>query len=369
MTEPEPLRETPPATGPHKIDPLDLYALHPESVREPPSSFKERLRYLGPGLILVGGIVGSGEIILTTSLGALVGFSMLWFVLLSCWSKNILQSELARYSIASGEPFLHAFDRLPGKVPAFGGKKVSWYIYLWLLWIIPGILGGGGIYGGAGQVIHAVLPFLGSEWWTIGLAVLSSVIIWTGSYGGIERLLTVLVFTFTVVTLVCAALQQTTEYAITWDEFQSGLTFSFPAFATLAALAMYGATGVGTPDQIFYTYWCVEKGYARFTGPSDDSEDWVQRARGWIKVMQLDVILTLILLTCATIPFYFLGAGILNDLGQQPDGLETISVLSNIYTETLGDWAFWLFMVGAFVILFSTCISGLGGGSRTFAGV
>ncbi len=130
---------------------------------------------------------------------------------------------------------------------------------------------------------------------------------------------------------------------------------------------MYGATGVGTPDQIFYTYWCVEKGYARFTGPSDDSEDWVQRARGWIKVMQLDVILTLILLTCATIPFYFLGAGILNDLGQQPDGLETISVLSNIYTETLGDWAFWLFMVGAFVILFSTCISGLGGGSRTFA--
>ncbi len=83
--------------------------------------------------------------------------------------------------------------------------------------------------------------------------------------------------------------------------------------------------------------------------------------------MQLDVILTLILLTCATIPFYFLGAGILNDLGQQPDGLETISVLSNIYTETLGDWAFWLFMVGAFVILFSTCISGLGGGSRTFA--
>ena len=181
MAEEQPNEGIAPATQAHKIDLSDLYALHPQAVREPPRGFKETLRYLGPGLILVGSVVGSGEIILTTSLGALVGFSMLWFVLLSCWSKNIIQSELARYAIASGEPFLHTFDRLPGKLPAFGGKKVSWYIYFWLLWIIPGILGGGGIYGGAGQVIHAALPFLGSEWWTFVLAFGASAIILTGS--------------------------------------------------------------------------------------------------------------------------------------------------------------------------------------------
>ncbi len=347
---------------------IDLYALAPESVRDPPRNFKERLRFLGPSLILVGGIVGSGEIILTTSLGALVGFSMLWFVLLSCWSKNIIQSELARYSVSTGEPFLHAFNRLPGKIRAFRGKRVSWYIYFWLLLIIPGVfLAGGGIYGGAGQVIHAAIPAIGSEWWTVGLAVLSSVIICTGSYKGIERLLTVMVLSFTIVTLICAVLLQTTEYAITWDQVQGGLTFSFPVFAILVALGMYSATGVGTADQIFYTYWCVEKGYARFTGPVNDSKDWVKRARGWIKVMHLDVILSLILLTFATIPFYMLGAGILHQLGQQPDGLETISVISSIYTRILGGWAFWLFMAGAFIVLFSTCISGLGGGARTFA--
>ncbi len=75
----------------------------------------------------------------------MVGFSMLWFVLLSCWSKNIIQAELARFAIATGEPFLHAFDRLPGKFPAFNGKRVSWHIYFWLIWIIPGIFGGEGI--------------------------------------------------------------------------------------------------------------------------------------------------------------------------------------------------------------------------------
>ena len=109
----------------------DLYGLHPDAIQEPPTDLKGRLKFLGPGLVLVGSVVGSGEIILTTTLGALVGFSMLWFVLVSCWSKNIVQAELGRYTVSSGEPFLHAFNHLPGKLPAFRGKKVSWYIYFW----------------------------------------------------------------------------------------------------------------------------------------------------------------------------------------------------------------------------------------------
>lgn len=345
----------------------DLYALDPKAVREPPQGLKGTLKFLGPGLILVGSVVGSGEIILTTTLGSVVGFTMLWYVLVSCWSKNIVQAELARYSVASGEPFLHAFNRLPGKLPGFNEKKVSWYIYFWLLWIIPGQLIGGGIYGGAGQAIHTAMPFLGSEWWTIILAATASVIVLTGTYKFLENLMTFLVVSFTFITLTCAVLLQMTPYAITWADVQSGLTFEFPAAAVLAAVAMFGGTGIGTSEQMAYTYWCVEKGYARFSGPADPSNAWVQRARGWIKVMQTDVVLTLLLLTCATIPFYMLGAGVLFRTGQVPDGLETVTVLSNMYTETLGPWAFWLFMVGAFFVLYSTSVSGLGAGVRTFA--
>ena len=38
-----------------------------------------------------------------------------------------------------------------------------------------------------------------------------------------------------------------------------------------------------------------------------------------------------------------------------------------MYTETLGQWAYWLFMFGALFVLFSTVVSGLGGGARVFA--
>ena len=173
--------------------------------------------------------------------------------------------------------------------------------------------------------------------------------------------------TFTVITVTCAVLLQLTPYAITWQEEMGGLTFHWPEVAVVAALASSAGTGVGSSEQMAYTYWCVEKGYARFAGPFDDSDDWVRRAKGWIKVMQTDAKLTLVLLTCATIPFYMLGAGVLYRLNQRPNGLETISVLSNMYTETLGPWAFNLFLVGAFFVLFSTVVSGLGASSRVFA--
>lgn len=342
------------------------YALDPEGIQKPPVGIGNSLKFLGPGIILVGSVVGSGELILTTTLGAAVGFSMLWWVLLSCWGKNIIQAELGRYTVSSGEPFLHAFNRLPGKLPGPRGK-VSWFIYLWLFSIIPVHMSGGGIYGAAGQAVHMAFPILESKWWTIILAGLASVLILTGTYLFLERLLTFMVVTFTFISITCAILLQFTEYAITWSDLGAGFQFKFPAFAVALALGMYGGTGIGGGEQMAYTYWCVEKGYARFVGKRDGSDGWVARARGWISVMQKDVVLTMVMLTCATISFYMLGAGLLHRLNTVPNGLETVSIISNTYTHSLGEWAYWLFMVGAFLVLYSSVVSGLGGRARVFA--
>ena len=351
-----------------KRDTEDPYVLRSEYIQEPPVGFWNTVKFLGPGLILVGSVVGSGEIILTTTLGATVGFVMLWWMLLSCWGKSIVQAELGRYAVSSGKTALAAFNDIPGKI-SFFRSKISWFILLWFLQQIPGLMGGGGIYGGAGQAMSMMMPFLDSRYWTIIVAAVAAALILSGTYRFLEMLLTFMVVTFTFITLACAVLLQFTEFAITWSDVGAGLRFDFPAFAIAAALAAYGGTGVNAGESMAYTYWCTEKGYARFTGPTDDSEGWVNRARGWIRVMQTDVVLTLLVLTFATIPFYMLGAGVLNRMGQMPDGLDTLSILSNMYTQTLGQWAWWLFMVGGFFVLFSTVVSGLGGGSRMIADV
>jgi len=53
---------------------LDPYRLKPEDVVEPPRSFVAILRRIGPGIILCASIVGSGELIATTTLGAQAGY-------------------------------------------------------------------------------------------------------------------------------------------------------------------------------------------------------------------------------------------------------------------------------------------------------
>ena len=100
----------------------DQYTQPEGAQLEPPKTLFERVKYLGPSVIISATIVGSGEIVLTAGLGAAVGYIMIWWVLLSCWSKSILQAELARYVVLSGDTYVRALNRIPGKLPGPRGK-------------------------------------------------------------------------------------------------------------------------------------------------------------------------------------------------------------------------------------------------------
>jgi len=332
-------------------------------IRLPPKTWRDRLKYLGPSVIVSGSIVGSGEIILTSSLGAAAGFVLLWWVLLSCWIKSLIQAELSRYIVISGDTYLRALNRIPGRVWGPRGR-VSWTIWLGLGAFVPGVLGVSGILGGAGQALALLVPTIDSKIGTAIVGVACAVILGTGGYRWLERVMIFLVVTFTATTLVCAIVMQWTDFAIGTNDIARGLVFDFPMEYMVLALAVYGYTGVNSGETSAYTYWCIEKGYPAFIGDRSDDPGWIDRARGWVRVLHMDVWLTLIILTCATLPFYVLGAGVLHEMGVQPDGLETVAVLSNMFTQTLGPWALWVFGTGAFLILFSTTLAAIGGGGR-----
>ena len=63
---------------------IDPYRLDPKHVQIPPRSLSATFRRIGPGLILTGGIVWTGELIATTILGAENGYTLLWLIVLSC---------------------------------------------------------------------------------------------------------------------------------------------------------------------------------------------------------------------------------------------------------------------------------------------
>jgi hypothetical protein len=171
---------------------------------------------------------------------------------------------------------------------------------------------------------------------------------------------------FTVFTLVSLAMLQFTEHAITISDVLHGLTFQLPATAVMVAIGAFGITGVGGDEIMAYNYWLIEKGYARHTGPCEDSQEWVDRAKGWIRVMYIDALLAMLVYTVVTAAFYLLGAAILNSQELVPEKEEIIGTLSLIYTETIGQGANSVFLIGAFVVLFSTLFAALAAWTRLF---
>ena len=328
-------------------------------MQPPPTRFREVLRQLGPGMILTGSIVGSGELIATPTLAATVGFSALWLIVVSCTVKVVVQEELARHTILTGETTFQALNKIPGP-----RLQVSWVIWCWLLMFLGVTFQQGGILGGIGQVFHLVFPALGVKTWVLIVAAASIAILWRGKYWLIEAGSTFMVVSFTVITVACALMLAWTPYAIRMENLIDGFRFHIPAGGLAVAFAVFGITGVGATELIYYPYWCLEKGYARFVGPRDGSTAWLERARGWIRIMQTDTLVAMGVYTLATVAFYLLGAGILHGAQTIPKGYEMVRTLSGIYTVTLGAWAFGLFLVGAFFVLYSTVFSATASNSR-----
>ncbi len=337
---------------------LDPYALDPKDILEPPTKFTEIIKKIGPGIVLSASIVGSGELIATTTLGAKVGYTVMWLVIFSCLIKAVVQSFLGRYTIAMGETGLEAFNRIPGKL-----GKVNWVIYAWALMVLISLFQISAMFIGVAQVMKI---FTGVEvlWWVLAFFVLTLVLLLGGAYQRIEKIAMVKVGVFTLITLLAAVVLTRMPEYFSWSHLAQGFTFELPAAGIAIALATFGITGVGATELYMYTYWCVEKGYARYTGPHEDSEHWRRRARGWVHVMNVDVVFSMIIYTVATIAFYLLGAGILHGMGLVPGTTDMIVILSNIYTQTLGPWAEWVFYVGAIIILYGTIFAATAGHSR-----
>lgn len=344
------------------MSPRDPYLLDPSLVEEPPTTWRGMVRYLGPGLVLTASIVGSGELIATTSLGAKAGFTALWIILVSCAVKVALQLQFGRHTILTGETCLTAFNKLPG--PSFRGAH--WTIWCWLLIQPLKMLQMGGIVGGVAMVLNIVIPSVNVAVWCGLVAVVAAMMVSGESYRFIERVCVALVVAFTATTLISVFSLQWTEYAVSSGDLVDGLRFKLRA-DLMIAMGAFGLTGVGGDEIMQYTYWLIEKGYAARTGPpSPGDAAWERRARGWIKVMYLDALVSMVVYTVITAAFYLLGAAVLHARGETPEGYATISTLALMYTESLGEWARSVFMVGAFAVLFSTVFSALAAWTRVF---
>ena len=400
--------------------------------KTPPGRSRGILRSLGPGLIIAGSIVGSGELVATTKTGAEAGFWLLWLIVIGCVIKVFVQIEFGRDAITHGEGTLGSLNQVPGP-----RLRVNWIVWYWLIMMMMSIAQLGGIVGGVGQALAITTPLTsaGSEFnlyqdriirrevlaalveragskaaaadtgrmeilqgelqklnselaatpvppesqddviWALLLTIVTVFALVRGRYRLVQTLATILVATFTIVTVwnLCA-LQGLPEWRVTWAEFSRGLSFRLPPQGSTAgvspmatAMAAFGIIGVGASELVAYPYWCLEKGYAMWTGPREESRAWVERARGWIRVLHWDAFLSAVIYTFATVVFYLLGAAVLGRVHLNPSGSQMIRTLSEMYVPVFGETAHIIFLFGAISVLYSTFFVASAGHARVMA--
>lgn len=207
-------------------------------------------------------------------------------------------------------------------------------------------------------------------YWSGIVTLITAVLLVIGRYGLVQNVSAVLVAGFTAVTVFnVLALQSQAEWAIDAGDLWLGFSGKLPPTRAgvsplVTALSTFGIIGVGASELIAYPYWCLEKGYARFTGPRDDSAAWAERARGWLGVMRWDAWCSMLIYTFATVAFYLAGAAVLHPAGLNPDGNAMLYTLVQMYVPVFGRWAGPLFLLGAFAVLYSTFFVATAGNAR-----
>jgi Mn2+/Fe2+ NRAMP family transporter len=394
-----------------------------DSIRSAPKSLGGTLKELGPGLIVAGAVVGSGELIATTLTGAEAGFWLLWLILLGCMVKVFAQLELGRYSLATGKTTLEGLSQLPG--PSLAG--IHWIVWLWLVMFVSTVGQAGGIVGAVGQAISISAPLtqegkafndaanekvkrqiahvikttsrapgqvaapekivaagevasapqlssgLDAYYWALAITIITSALLYFGRYNLIEKVAMALVAGFTAISLAnLFLLQQSEVWAVRAADIAQGLSGRLPPprpglYPIATALATFGIIGMAAGELIFYPYWCLEKGYGRYVGPPADTPEWNQRAAGWNRVMRWDAWCSMAVYTLSTVIFYLLGAAVLRRADLRPQGMDLIRTLSAMYEPVFGSMAVGLFLVGSVAVLYSTFLVSSASNAMVFA--
>ena len=69
------------------------------------------LGVVGPGVIVLGASIGSGEFLLGPAVFVRYGLTLLWVTGVAVWLQTIFNTELMRYTVATGEPVFTGFMR------------------------------------------------------------------------------------------------------------------------------------------------------------------------------------------------------------------------------------------------------------------
>jgi Mn2+/Fe2+ NRAMP family transporter len=336
------------------------------------------LAMVGPSFIWCAEYIGSGEVVLATRTGAILGSGILWAVILGIFLKYWIGMSGARYTVCTGEGMIDMFDRVPGPRHwvvwvVLVVQAISAIIAIAALANVAGIFFAS-IFGYDTRLVQILCG------WAVSISAVF--VVWSGAFEVLK-----IVMSICVLLIVLGTAYVAVRVFPGADEFLRALIPNVPAVPEWALakgvdsnawkeiLPLIGWGAGGFASQVWYTYWVLGAGYGATKGRGDGkpadldmlknmNADIAHKIKGWCRVCYTDATIAVIIGITVTGAFLIAGAGVLRPRELAPDGPGVAVTLSQIFSANWGKIGAFLFLLAGAAALISTQIGQLAGWPR-----
>lgn len=348
-----------------------------EYIKTPPRGLAI-LALVGPSFVWAAEFIGSGEVILSTRVGAILGPTVLWAIVFGIFLKYWIGMSGARYTVCTGEGMIDMLSRVPG--------PKNWAVWVTLVaQFASATISIGSLATAAGVFMHSLLPIspiLGG--WIVTVFALA--VVWSGVFDVLKIVMSLFILVVVIGVLYVAV----TVFPGMATIFQ-GLMCHVPVVPDWALklkgvsenpwreiLPLLGWAAGGFASQVWYTYWVIGAGYGASEGrgygrPADTgmlksmTAAAALKIKGWCHVVYADATLAMIIGVVTTGGFLLAGAGVLRPNQLAPDGPEVAMTLATIFSSRWGHLGGLLFLIAGTAALISTQVGQLAGWPRLLA--
>jgi Mn2+/Fe2+ NRAMP family transporter len=327
-------------------------------------------KIVGPGVVLLAGSIGSGEYILWPFIASQTGMTLVWLAVLGILTQYFLNTEIERYTLATGETSVTGFTRL------WKPWGALFIVFTLVPWAWPGWATGAStvttyIFGWSDG---AVVPLTIALLILIGIVLTASPVVYK-TVEKVQMAFVLAIVVFIVIALFAAvtgdAIVAMAEGFVRIDRIPDGVsTVGFTSL--LGALAFAGAGGT---LNLTTSNWIRDKGLGMgaripritspFTGEEEAAvttgyffrrdEDNMRRWNRWWDISRQEQALTFLTIGGVSILlFMLLTRATLGGVSDVGEGFEFIRSIGDQLGATVGSWLGTFYWAAGFAALFST---------------
>lgn len=297
------------------------------------------LKKIGPGLLFAGAAIGVSHLVQSTKAGADFGFGLIWALLLVNFFKYPFFQIGPRYASATGESLLDGYKKL--------GKPVL-MVYFLLTFATMFTIQTAVTIVTAGIAKSLFGNVFSIEIWTVIILAICLFLLLIGKYKLLDKLIKIIIITLTMSTLA----------AVGFAIFNQSQTLSFqqilPANSIEIAflIAFMGWMPAPLDISVWHSLWAIEK--KKSSGEFSPKSALFDFNVGYISTIILGV------------AFVTLGALVMFQSGEtfSSSAGTFANQLLDMYTKSLGNWAYIFIGIAAFTTMFSTTLTTLDASPR-----